>query len=948
MSTPARDTDPVAAFLDAMASAGVHMDLKSPKGPHPVADGKLHRANALGKKNKSNQHIWYVLHVDEPASGAFGDLAAGLDETWTAGRSLTVMTPAERAVLRDRMAATRREREAETAALHAAAATAATAIMKASKAADPAHPYLAKKGLPPFPGLRQLAANVSYVIEDGEPPRTARAGSLVVPLYNPDKALVSVQLIANDGTKRFLKGTPKAGNYCSIGKVGPTIVIGEGYSTCARIHEATGHLVVVAFDSGNLAAVAAAIRRKYPDADLIIAADNDRFTSNGDIVNPGLTFARKAAEAVGALLALPLFRDDDDASRAATDFDDLARIDGVEAVAEAIAAACAPNVVDFAAERARRQAPDDAPAPPLSAYEDAFAAADEPDHDEPRPGVLDDFGAPHFRCLGVDKLSYFFQPRRVAEVIEIPASSLKAATFIRLAPLIYWQTEFPAKSNKEGGVDWHAAINATSAACLARGKFSTTEIVRGRGAWFEGETPIFHAGDRLVIGGVETPIEKHRSRFVYDEGDRIDIALDSPLGLPEAREFLDICKTLRWSSPLSGYMAAGLCVIAPVCGFLRWRPHVWVSGPAGSGKSTVIENIILAAVGDMALAVKGSASTEPGIRRELRADARPVVFDESEPKDPASRERLRTILDFARVAASEGRGGILKAAVGTGSSSFRARSMFVFASINVQIEGYADDTRITPLTLTKPDNPTPEESANAQAHYETLKARISGLVTPTFAKRLLARTIHHLPELRENVRVFTTAAAIHLGDQRLGDQAGPLLAGAFLLNSAKVVDVKAALDWIRSQDWGAHSAKDSSKDGDRFVQTLMLHSIKALTPEGGTWERTVGELMLLRTLEPGEHGYDEKQVNGAERALKNLGIKIIKDDGTYLAVIAQNSPTMKSQIFRNTEWAGAKFQTLLAAVEGATPAKTPQYFSAGLTSRAYEIPLSSLVGVGDR
>ena len=58
----------IAEFLDAMRSAGVNLDTGSRGGPHPIPDGKLHRADALGKKKKKNQHIWYVLHVDCPAS----------------------------------------------------------------------------------------------------------------------------------------------------------------------------------------------------------------------------------------------------------------------------------------------------------------------------------------------------------------------------------------------------------------------------------------------------------------------------------------------------------------------------------------------------------------------------------------------------------------------------------------------------------------------------------------------------------------------------------------------------------------------------------------------------------------------------------------------------------------------------------------------------------------
>lgn len=329
-------------FLEAMRAAGVNIDTGSNKGSHPIADGKVHRADAIGQKNK--KHVWYVLHVDHPASGAFGDYKSGIQDTWTVTKDLKHLSKEERATIAARIEQNKREREAEQKALHAEAAIASTGIMALAKKPDPEHAYLAKKGLPIFPGLRQLFEDFRYKIDGDQ--KTARAGWLVVPIYKPTAEkpiLVGAQLIWSDGTKRFVKGTDKAGNYHSIGKAnGGNIFIGEGYATCARVHEATGDLVFVAFDSGNLKPVAINIRKKFPDARLILLADNDRFTTK-PTVNPGLTKAREAAESVNAILAVPTFPDKE---IEATDFDDLYRLFGIDAVRNTIANAIDPPVVD--------------------------------------------------------------------------------------------------------------------------------------------------------------------------------------------------------------------------------------------------------------------------------------------------------------------------------------------------------------------------------------------------------------------------------------------------------------------------------------------------------------------------------------------------------------------------------------------------------------------------
>ena len=73
-------------------------------------------------------------------------------------------------------------------------------------------------------------------------------------------------------------------------------MICEGYATGASIHEATGHAVICAMNSGNLSEVAKAARELWPQREIIVAADDDQFTDG----NPGLTKATAAARSIGA------------------------------------------------------------------------------------------------------------------------------------------------------------------------------------------------------------------------------------------------------------------------------------------------------------------------------------------------------------------------------------------------------------------------------------------------------------------------------------------------------------------------------------------------------------------------------------------------------------------------------------------------------------------------
>jgi putative DNA primase/helicase len=137
-----------------------------------------------------------------------------------------------------------------------------------------------------------------------------------------------VQGIEPDGTKRFMRDQRVGGLYHGIGALGARLGICEGYATGATLHEMGGIAAAVAFNAGNLLAVARALRDRFPDVELLICADDDWKTEG----NPGMTKAREAAAAVGGKLKRPNFsglpRDDRD-----TDFNDLARLEKLEKLA---------------------------------------------------------------------------------------------------------------------------------------------------------------------------------------------------------------------------------------------------------------------------------------------------------------------------------------------------------------------------------------------------------------------------------------------------------------------------------------------------------------------------------------------------------------------------------------------------------------------------------------
>ncbi|GHU19169.1 alkaline-shock protein [Alphaproteobacteria bacterium] len=156
---------------------------------------------------------------------------------------------------------------------------------------------------------------------------------LLIPIFDENDNLVSMQSIWQVDSQKFFKkffaGARKKGCYFVIGNISSEVIICEGYATGASIHECIEKPIVIAFDSNNLLEVAKTIRKKYPDAKITIAADNDKY--NLESGNVGVTKAKEAAININANVAIPEF---ENGSEKPTDFNDLFILEGVEKVRE--------------------------------------------------------------------------------------------------------------------------------------------------------------------------------------------------------------------------------------------------------------------------------------------------------------------------------------------------------------------------------------------------------------------------------------------------------------------------------------------------------------------------------------------------------------------------------------------------------------------------------------
>ena len=183
------------------------------------------------------------------------------------------------------------------------------------------HPYLAKK----------LA--VGYGLKIGQfPYGDSVINALLIPLFNRFGKIRTLQAITSDGKKLLLKNGEKKGCFYIINaadnSANDTIYLCEGYATGDSIHQATGCMVYVGFDAGNLKNVAKTVRSDFPNRKIVIAADNDKYGSD-DAKNTGIEAAKTAAQEINGHVVYPEFQDE---STKPTDFNDLHALEGLQSV----------------------------------------------------------------------------------------------------------------------------------------------------------------------------------------------------------------------------------------------------------------------------------------------------------------------------------------------------------------------------------------------------------------------------------------------------------------------------------------------------------------------------------------------------------------------------------------------------------------------------------------
>lgn len=890
----------ISQFIDALCAAGCAPE----DAKEIVADDQWNSYRIVGQRNKSKKYGYYQLKVDgDFGVGRFGDRREGVTHPWHSN-SNKKFSQEEKAEWKKRIDSERARKDKELLEQYAQASERAKKIFD-NCSVDGSHQYLSRKS------AFLHGARISE-------------GDLVIPMYSSDGELCGLQTISPDGDKLYMRGAKKSGCYFPI--TGPednrgTIIVCEGFATGSSIRQAMGNVpVIVAFDASNLSPVATVLREKYPTAKILIAADNDRFTerSDGEKYNTGVIKGFEAAEKIAGICIAPLFPEDD---YKGSDYNDLHTTYGLDSVRDRLSAAI---TADQEAPVSIHDSPsDDVPADggdsdvddvDESGYDDGDEDEDEDGYGHKRVVVENgDFGLP-FRVLGYDGDKVFYYPFGGKQIITLSSSAHTMQNLLSLAPLEDLENEFGGKDINYSRLTLYA-LDKLKKVAISRGVFVEEDRIRGCGVWIDAKRTVLHCGDVLYVDNVETEAKDIIGYYTYIAASRLLRPAKESLSDEQCQSFLKICESVTWEDKMSGTLLAGWLVLAPVCAALTWRPHIWITGEAESGKTTVIEKIVTPALGQMALRLDGG-TTEAAIRYAMGYNGRPVIYDEAEAG--ANPKIMEGVIELAR-------GASMGKPVGKyGQNRFRAQFMVCFSAINPPVDKTADESRIIFLNIKK------NRRQNAHQDYANLLQQIDETFTPNFSNRLLARTLDNLPAVLKNIETFKRVVRKEIKGARAADQIGTVMAGVYLLHKTGLISDDEAAEFIKGRDWTIHTNIAEAPDPIRLIQYISTALIRFTPTIGNSRDVPIGELVLIAG---GVEHSDYVNSEAAKRLLGQYSINVRRD-----GVAIGNSNQNLKRILKDTDWR-TRWSRTLSDIPGAKKLKQA-YFAAADKQDAVLVPLS--------
>ncbi len=653
--------------------------------------------------------------------------------------------------------------------------------------------------------------------------------------------------------KSYNTGVVKKGSFTRVtefeAKKAEFIYLCEGYATACSVYFATGVPTVCAFDSNNLDVVIEKLKLLNPDVKIIICADDDFQTIiNGKQVNVGIMKALACQRKFqNVTYRKPKFATRIDE----TDFNDLHILEGIDAVRDQLKI----NRAEFT-------------------------------------DVI---------LLGHSNLEdFYYLSTQTRNIVTLSPSKHKAEWLKALANEKYWAEKYGHKKDKITGEmipDWTRISDTILQRQRDIGEFNP-RLIRGLGVWSdEGRIfvnygqGVYKASEKTCVSNID-PHLGSKNFYSATNGDLVNF--DDELTDDEMMKIATAVRALNFKNDHDYVYILGFIAAANVFGALDWRPHLWLTAPAGSGKSWVLKR--LADLIYYHISLK-KPPTVAGAEQIIGRHAKVTVIDEAE-----ASERTEALVEMARQASTL-EGGIVAKGTADGQGAVtEVNTCFMMASIEPpHFTSQADDTRFFIVDLKTNEGQTIDEFLEIEKMFDEIKG---------MGQRLMVRMVNNIDLFKRNIVVAKNALRVKKITAREADQLAPIISGFIMffgrseINEELVHKVIEKMDLIKS-DYLERNEDDQS---ERVYSALMMLQInnmgltmrEALKTSQES-NKTHSDLLAHGVLWSEKHqcAFFAATAPLLDRKMKNFGI------GNWRKVLERSPAFVRKNVSHRAEWAAS-------------------------------------------
>lgn len=471
-----------------------------------------------------------------------------------------------------------------------------------------------------------------------------------------------------------------------------------------------------------------------------------------------------------------------------------------------------------------------------------------------------------FFFLGFDERYYYVLPKRFFIPLSINRGDSSIKNMMKeVAPFEWWFNSFQkydadgnASFDMLGAIEWFREESAR------KGLYDDRKVL-GIGAYKDGENIVFNKGDSLFVEGRKIKYEDYEGEKIFT---RSKIKLNfsgTPWTVDDGTNFINQLNTFNFEKKIDYIVVSGYAVISWLASLLDKRPHIWITAKSKTGKSTLVENLLVPVVGKEQAFYIESIASEAFFRQSCRKDCRVPFLDEFEAHNKEEALQQKKYFHFMRSAYS----GIVtgKGTPGHEPITFNIKLMFCLISVNVRFDNEADSSRFV-ICRMKP---------------KTDKKFMKQIENPN---GLRLRTLKKISKIKNYIKKAKQLIIDNGYDYRKADTYSPFLVGFWMLVSDN--DFFIGDDWLKKIIIGSIqnlSEPDYKDDEDRILERIFQERIK-IDPGH---EETIAEMLIEKIMDTSSGD----EVLKYDSIIRRYGLRRFDYKGKEALAIEKENPALK-------------------------------------------------------